>query len=205
MDEATSSALIEKLIQGVKRARVFFDPNTSDAGRLSAFVALTSVIEFLSSVDPDPAMLVPLRQLHYALADLDRGKVVPLLSPTKISGRPPDSLSHDAFRAAVASAMDVMVAAKINKKEAASEVAKELSSLGYRDLTGGRITATMVEGWRERMMTELPAMVPAVDRFRRFRKIFQAHPPNDSRARAMAMLRELTLVAPLGNPKNLPS
>jgi hypothetical protein len=47
------------------------------------------------------------------LADLDRGKVVPLLARKKVAHRPPDSYAKEAFRAAVAGAMDVMVAAKM--------------------------------------------------------------------------------------------
>ena len=98
-----------------------------------------------------------------------------------------------------------MVAAKINNREAARVVAMELSSLGYQEPPGRRITGAMVEDWRERMMTESPAKCPAVDRFRRFRCHFQNHPPTDPRAQAMSLLRNLTLVAPPGNPKNPPS
>ena len=59
--------------------------------------------EFLSSIrGADLAMLVPLMQLHYALADLDRGKVVPLLARKKTAHRPPDSYAKEAFRATVA-------------------------------------------------------------------------------------------------------
>ncbi len=209
MDEASSSALIDKLVRlgaDLKRAGEFFDPNAPDGGRLGSFLAIGSVTEFLSSIGgTDPAMLVPLRRLQYALADLDRGKVVPLLARKKAAHRPPDSHAKEAFRAAVAGAMDVMVVAKINNREAARVVAMELSSLGYQEPPGTRITGAMVEDWRERMMTESPAKCPAVDRFRRFRCHFQNHPPTDPRAQAMSLLRNLTLVAPPGNLKNPPS
>jgi hypothetical protein len=81
MDEASSSALIDKLVRlgaDLKRAGEFFDPNAPDGVRLGSFLAIGSVTEFLSSIGgTDPAMLVPLGRLQYALADLDRGKVVP--------------------------------------------------------------------------------------------------------------------------------
>src|ERR1700730_8072186 len=101
--------------------------------------------------------------------------------------------------------MEVMVEFKFYNREAGSVVAMELSSLGYQEPPGRRITGAMVEDWRERMMTESPAKCPAVDRFRRFRCHFQNHPPTTPRAQANSILRTLPLVAPPGNPKNPPS
>jgi len=101
MDEASSSALIDKLFRlgaDLKRAGEFFDASAPDGGRLGSFLAIGSVTEFLSSIRGiDPAMLVPLRQLHYALADLDRGKVVALLARKKVAHRPPDSYATKRF------------------------------------------------------------------------------------------------------------
>jgi hypothetical protein len=110
MDEASSSALIDKLVRlraELKRAGEFFDPSAPDGGRLGSFMAIGSVTEFLSSIGgTDPAMLVPLRQLQYALADLDRGNVVPLLARKKAAHRPPDPCAKEAFRAAVAGTIE---------------------------------------------------------------------------------------------------
>lgn len=88
---------------GSKARGRIFDPSAPDGGRLGSFPAIGSVTEFLSSIrGADLAMLVPLMQLHYALADLDRGKVVPLLARKKTAHRPPDSYAKEAFRATVA-------------------------------------------------------------------------------------------------------
>jgi hypothetical protein len=45
----------------------------------------------------------------YGLHDLDRGKVVPLLGPTKVSHTPGNALSDELFRAVAAAAMTCLV------------------------------------------------------------------------------------------------
>ncbi|MBV8400493.1 MAG: hypothetical protein JOZ17_17390 [Acetobacteraceae bacterium] len=130
------------------------------------------------------------------MADLEHGKVTPMLQARKVGHRPRGSHEREVVRATAAAALDVMVVGGIKKKEAARLVARELAELGYRDPPGRRITAAKVEDWRERMMTDLPSENVAVGRFRRARQHFQEAPPSDPRAQAMAMLRNLASITP---------
>ena len=160
MQKAAASDLAQKLDRldmDLKRGRNIFARSEPGADRIGAFEALGGVNEFLAGITKDPTLLPPLRKLQRALADLERGKVVPMLMPGKVGHRPPDSHEREVVRSTIAAAMDVMMAiGKSSKKEAAAAIAKELAALGYEDPPGKRITAARVEDWRERMMTDLP-------------------------------------------------
>jgi hypothetical protein len=85
MDEASPSALIDKLVRQCDRIPVEYPWDRSGDACSTQTAA-------------------------YALADLDRGKVVPLLARKKAAHRPPVSYAKEAFRAVVAGAMDAVPA-----------------------------------------------------------------------------------------------
>jgi hypothetical protein len=83
-----------------------FDPTRPDHGRASVRNALIGVIAVIAELFPDkPSLPATLNHLLYALWDLDRGKVAPLLQPAKIEHSPGLSLSEDLFRALPSAAM----------------------------------------------------------------------------------------------------
>ena len=73
-----------------------FDPTRPDHGRASVRNALIGVIAVIAELFPDkPSLPATLNHLLYALWDLDRGKVPPLLQPAKIEHSPGLSLAED--------------------------------------------------------------------------------------------------------------
>jgi hypothetical protein len=62
-----------------------FDPTRPDHGRASVRNALIGVIGVIAELFPDkPSLPATLNHLLYALWDLDRGKVAPLLQPATV-------------------------------------------------------------------------------------------------------------------------
>jgi hypothetical protein len=127
-------------------------PAQSDQGRAAVRIALVGVINLLSELYPDDQSLArPLNELLYGLVDLDRGKVVPLLKPTKVFNSPGNSLANDLFRAIPAAAMTRLVkGGGMNRNDAAREIASRLTKMGYRDSSGNPIAGRQIAKWRER-------------------------------------------------------
>jgi hypothetical protein len=53
--------------------------------------------------------------------------------------------------------MELLIQAGVGRKEAARQVVRKLSRLGYDDGPGRIITAGRVEDWRDYALTERPA------------------------------------------------
>ena len=191
---------------GLRLASEAFDPSTEDAGRLSVIMTLVALDDFLKAMFGvnDPLLFIPIRQLQYALYDLGRGKVVPLLSPKKIKNRPPDSAAKEGFRAFAAVAMDLFVDGGVERKQAARDVARALSRMGYTNGPGKMISAQRVEDWRDLMKTASPEESEAAARFRRMKAQLQAKFPNDLKAAARFVLGRLPAVVPPQIPKKPP-
>jgi hypothetical protein len=136
-----------------------FDPTRPDHGRASVRNALIGVIAVIAELFPDkPSLPATLNHLLYALWDLDRGKVAPLLQPAKIEHGPGLSLADELFRALPAAAMTRLMEGRAMSRDAAAHsIARRLIGMGYRDAAGAEIAASQLMKWREKMMTELPA------------------------------------------------
>jgi hypothetical protein len=136
-----------------------FDPTRPDHGRASVRNALIGVIAVIAELFPDkPSLPATLNHLLYALWDLDRGKVAPLLQPAKIEHSPGLSLAEDLFRALPSAAMTRLMEGRAMSRDAAAHsIARRLTGMGYRDAAGAEIAASQLMKWREKMMTELPA------------------------------------------------
>lgn len=186
-----------RLLLGLKLAADAFDPKGSDAGRTCIMMSLTAVDDYLMAIlgGSEAPLLIPLRQLQYALHDLARGKVMPLLKPKKVTSRPRDSAAIEGFRSFAAVAMDLFVQSGVGRKEAARDVARALSRMGYDNGPGKIITASRVEDWRDRMMKEPPERNMAAARFHRMKGELQERFPADLKAGARFLLDRLPMVA----------
>jgi hypothetical protein len=143
-----------------------YDPTQPDHGRASIRAALVGVIRLMGALFPDKAALpISLNHLLFALHDLDRGKVAPLLQPITPSGNPGLSLAEELFRAIPAAATTCLIEHGLKRAEAAKEVARQLTAMGYRSDSGGRFEGKQIEKWREKMMTERAAENRAVAQY----------------------------------------
>jgi hypothetical protein len=167
-----------------------------------SLAAIESVLTMAFGVN-DSKSFMPLRQLSYALEDLNRGKVVPLLTPQKRSRRPPDSISKEAFMASAAACMELFVEAGVARKAAARRVANNLHAQGYSYDRAKRITAQNVEDWRDRMRTGSASEDEAVGRFRRMVDQYRSEFP-DPQKKANWILERISLLVPPEIPRTPP-
>jgi hypothetical protein len=181
-----------------------FDPTRPDHGRASVRNALIGVIAVIAELFPDkPSLPATLNHLLYALWDLDRGKVAPLLQPAKIEHGPGLSLADELFRALPAAAMTRLMEGRAMSREAAAHsIARRLTGMGYRDTDGAEITASQLMKWREKMMTELPAENRAAAQYQMALKAVQSM----ERAEAVEFLmKAMPALYPPNFPNNPPS
>jgi hypothetical protein len=180
-----------------------FDPTEPDHGRASVRAALVGVIRLIAALFPDkPALPISLNHLLYALHDLDRGKVAPLLKPCTASKNPGLSLADELFRAIPAAAMTCLILQGVKRSEAANEVAKHLGRMGYRSPSGGRFDASQIEKWREKMMTELAAENRAVAQYKLALETVKSM---EGRAAFNFLLGSMPSLYPVNFPKIPPS
>jgi hypothetical protein len=198
---------LQRLNVGLRRAASAYDQSAEDAGRGSVLLTLHAVDDFLKVTlgIRDPSLFIPLAQLQYALHDLNRGKVVPLLAPKKVKNRPRDSTSREGFRALAAVAMELFIKGDVSRKQAARDVAAALSQMGYMNGPGKPITAKLVEDWRDRMTTERSTEYEPAGRFHRMRTKLLAMFPNDPSAAARYLLGRMPTTVPPDIPKKPPT
>lgn len=204
-----TQAILQRLAELRQRltvAAAAFDKSAPDAGRSTLHIVLGSLDAFMAAMlgTKNPQVLIPLRQLRYALHDLDRGKVVPLLTPRKVKGRPRDAADEEGLRAFGAASMELFIKGGIARKEAARRVAATLHGLGYREPQNERITPQDVEGWRDRLRSERPADNVAAGRFHRMTTTSH-HPSQDPILAAKLILQHIPRVAPPAIPKKPPT
>lgn len=131
-----------------------------ESGREAAIAALRAVMEFIDSVHAlsDQNLGTSIWTLLAALEDLNHGRVVAMLAPTrKVPSRRPDPSIRKVVKAYASCCVDVLRKADLSIPEACRVVAKELKGAGFA--LGGRQGTPdwrIVEGWRDRV-TKLPA------------------------------------------------
>ncbi len=136
---------LEIMRRKLRGALIVSDSQRPDQMRAVLQVTLGEIQSFLADVfGPHEKSLTLLRELIYALQDLDRGNVVPLLKPRKVSHRSPDPIAEEGFRAFAAATMELLVKGGERRKNAAKRVADNLHRQGYRGKKG-RIYAR--SGW----------------------------------------------------------
>jgi hypothetical protein len=197
---------IMELRQRLTFAAEKFEKGAPDGGRSGVHITLRVLEDFLAAMfgTNDPKVFIPLRQLQYALYDLDRGKVVPLLARKKVTHRPRDSAAKEALMALAAGCMELFVEGGVARKLAARQVADALHANGHRNGPSKRITAQNVEDWRDRMRLGSPSENLAVGRFRRIAVDYRSMFPDPVTA-ANHILKRIPLVAPPEIPKKPPA
>jgi len=177
-----------------------YNPAAADHGRSSARIALIAVLEFLAVLFPDtPTLPLALQDLLQALVDLDRGTPNPLFERSKARGRAPIPLSEDLFRAIVAAAMTKrMEAVEVSREQAGRDIARRLGELGYQP---GRIQATQIEDWRDKMREGDTASL-AVQRYRLALKLVEPKQPVEG---VKFLLGNLPSLYPVNFPKSRPA
>jgi hypothetical protein len=110
-----------------------YDPAARDSGRSSARIALIAVMEFLAVLYPKLSPLpLALQDLLQGLTDLDRGTIIPLLTPSKKRGRRPNELSDELFRAIAAAAMTILMKSpEMDRILASRNIARQLSEMEF--------------------------------------------------------------------------
>ncbi|MFZ1922695.1 MAG: hypothetical protein WAU57_13780, partial [Xanthobacteraceae bacterium] len=138
--------------------------------RIGIRTALAGCVNFIVKAVPDGINLVlPLRELLYALHDLDDGPAAPFLRPSKRGrGGQRMSRSTEAFRATAAALMELHRRSGMSRQDAAEQTAQELNKLGYRDDQLELISGSQVEDWRDKVNEGGDSLGA-----RRFRKILE--------------------------------
>jgi hypothetical protein len=199
---AELQAAIRFLFGILRMAAANYDTSRPAEARAGLRIALVGVIRLIPELFPnEPRFPLPLNELLYALHDLDHGKVVPLLAPTKVSHSPGTALSDDLFRAIAAAAMTCLVErTAMSRQEAATDVARRLSKQGFAKNSAGKpITSAQIAKWREKMMTERAAENRAVARYQLALDWVQDKEPQ---AAVTFLLDALSDLCPSRNPKN---
>jgi hypothetical protein len=165
-DGTRRQAELQAAMQFLALALGAYDPTQPDHGRAGVRNALVGVIRLIAALFPDKASLpISLNHLLYAIYDLDRGKVAPLLQPATPSKNPGLSLTEDLFRALPAAAMTCLLKQGMKREGAARDIARRLTKMGYRSNEGNEFTASQIAKWREKMMTERAAENRAVAQY----------------------------------------
>jgi hypothetical protein len=188
----------------IQMAAINYDPSQPEDARKSLAIALVGATHLVSAMYPnEPSFIRPLNELLYGLIDLDHGKVVPFLKPTKVPHSPGNSLADELFKAIPAAAMTRLVDAKLmTRDEAARDIARRLKKAGVGELSGKPITAAQIIKWRERMMEGLPSESFAVARYRLALQWVKNWKPQ---AAVEFLLRSLIDLTAPKNPKNPPA
>jgi hypothetical protein len=116
-----------------------YDPTQPDHGRASVRAALVGVIRLLGALFPNkPALPISLNHLLYALHDLDRGKVAPLLEPATPSKNPGLSLTEELFRAIPAAAITCLIKQSAPTRPKRSLGSSPVSAIGVPQAGGSK-------------------------------------------------------------------
>jgi hypothetical protein len=162
--------------------------------RLGTARQLAVVVRLIGCITDaaDPHLLVPLQHLVLALTDLDKGVRDELLRPIKLGHQGAVPTQRQGFRLRAAVAMEMLMGSGEKKLVAANTVARRLASVS---LEARPLTGTMVENWREQVMTAPSRSLPA-ERYRRMLQELALRYPNDLRGAAEALLRQMLAAKP---------
>jgi hypothetical protein len=140
----------EHLVQALAQCQHGLEAGTGDPLAIAGY-AIGRVIEFINS-DPeimDSGITNPLSLIENALHDLRQGGRPSVLFDRPKSGGRPTNQAFDAFKAATAFAVDVLISCKVKRADAGKYVAAEARKLGLRQQNGKDITGRTVLGWRD--------------------------------------------------------
>lgn len=183
-----------RLFSSLQFAAAIFDPSAPSAGRKSAIFFLVAINDFLLAAGlQDKSIYLPLNELIYALEDLNRGRVRPLLQKAEVAHRSKNSVAEEHFRTLAAAAMDLHMTEGMPREKAARLVARELTKMGYQHPTAGVIKGKHVEDWRDKI-SEAAARSELKRQFRRAKEAAMRPFPNQPVTAAKFLLKQLPIV-----------
>ncbi len=112
----------------------------------------------LDELGIDRSLTRSLSDIQSAFSEAERGHLVPLFQSKPLMARPPIELWKLHVRVTAALAMDLLMATKKSRREAAGRVASELKKLGIPIKDKGKVPPKVdvppwktVQGWREEL------------------------------------------------------
>jgi len=173
------------------------DPNRD---RFAARTALAACIKFVLATAPDAiVLLLPLRDLNYALHELDQGRAAKMLMRDVKKGRREVAISDEVFRAMVAVLMELYSRTAIGRDQAAAATAQRLADLGYKDDRNRPITAGQVEDWRDKVSEGGDSI--GVKRFKKALEVLDKVRPKDVDGAIQLVLESLSAIRPPDRPR----
>jgi hypothetical protein len=187
---------ISKLLHVLESAQID-PPSGNQKARAVVGNALICVIDLVQEFKPDnPTCVQPLRNLLYALKNLDQGHTSELLKKYKPRGRAPKSVEDVLVRSLICAAMTCLVKGGMKREEASRAVYRTLHAKRFKfpDLirkaksSGSFRAGAQIEKWRERIMEEERSNNLTGRSYRDALELVREIPPD----RAAKLLIELT-------------
>jgi hypothetical protein len=141
------------------RTAITLHQSNANAGREGVIHSVETTINFFSLFAPVilSSLHSPLAVLHDALMNLDDGRVLPLLKPSKKTGRPRASAMRGALIGAAAFTVKRLTETGMQAATAHKVVAHKLKSMAVRAGRGraGTMTARTIRGWCEEVNADV--------------------------------------------------
>jgi hypothetical protein len=158
-------SLLADLAFRLEYAREYYSRDLTDQDRFAAIAALGACMMFIERQIPNGLdLILPLRELCDALADLNKNHVARMLKPPKRGGGHYLPRGVETFRAMAAVLMEIN-RRRLGRKAAAEKVAKDLYELGFFDERGCPISGSRVEDWRDNIKRDRKSESMGAKRF----------------------------------------
>jgi hypothetical protein len=184
-----STARYEKLVTELARSQQGLQDGSGDPLVVGGYV-LAAVMEFLRSDEAvvHSGITTPLAVILNAVNDCrNGGRPAVLFDQPKSAGRPTNQ-AFDAVKAAAAVAIDVLLSAKVSRREAGKYVAACAREVGLCRPDGKGIGSRTALGWRDEIETSRSAIGAKV--YRQVRAAYEAMEPIHEVGRAKALARD---------------
>ena len=174
-------------------AQTMYLSEMPDRERIAARTAVAACINFVIATIPNGIDLVlPLRDLNYALHSLDQGISVAMLKRAKKTGGRKTPISTEVFRSMAAVLMELYSKAGSGRSQAAENAAERLAEMGYRDDGGQMIAASQIEDWRDKVNEGGDSL--GVKRFRKALEVVGKIQPDDPDKAIELVLESLSAI-----------
>jgi hypothetical protein len=174
-------------------AQTMYLSEMPDRERIAARTAVAACINFVIATIPNGIDLVlPLRELNYALHGLDQGVPAPMLERTTTTGGRRISISTELFRSMAAVLMELYSKAGSGRSQAAKSAAERLAEMGYRDGDGQMIAASQIEDWRDKVNEGGDSL--GVKRFKKALEVVRTIQPDDPQKAIELVLESLSAI-----------
>jgi hypothetical protein len=182
---------LKQMASMLEWAQTMYLSEMPDRERIAARTAVAACMKFVIATMPDGIDLVlPLRELNYALHGLDQGVPSPMLERAKKTGGRKTSISTEVFRSMAAVLMELYSKAGSGRSQAAESAAERLAEMGYRDGSGQMIAASQIEDWRDKVNEGGDSL--GVKRFRKALEVVRKVQPDDPEKAIELVLERLS-------------